>query len=81
MRPLVDAMPGVVIELKAAEDETEDLAALAEAARRQIDTREYTTEMLADFAAHGEKRDILKFGMAFFGKNLVVCKDLPISRV
>ena len=81
MRPLVDAMPGVVIELKAAEDETEDLAALAEAARRQIDTREYTTEMLADFAALGEKRDILKFGMAFFGKNLVVCKDLPISRV
>ncbi len=77
MRPLVDAMPGVVIELKAAEDEAEDLAALAEAARRQIDTREYTTEMLADFAAHGEKRDILKFGMAFFGKNLVVCKDLP----
>ena len=45
--------------------------------RRQIDTREYTTEMLADFAAHGEQRDILKFGMAFYKKNLVVCKDLP----
>ena len=45
-------------------------------ARRQIDTREYTTEMLADFAAHGEKRDILKFGMAFYKKSLVVCKDL-----
>ena len=44
---------------------------------RQIDTREYTTEMLADFAAHGEKRDILKFGMAFYKKNLVVCKELP----
>ncbi len=43
----------------------------------QIDTREYTTEMLADFAAHGEKRDILKFGMAFYKKNLVVCKELP----
>ena len=42
-------MPGVVIELKAAEDETEDLAALAEETRRQIDTREYTTEMLAGF--------------------------------
>ena len=76
MRPLVDAMPGVVIELKAAEEETEDLDALAREARRQIDTREYTTEMLADFAAHGEKRDILKFGMAFYKKNLVVCKDL-----
>ena len=47
------------------------------AARRQIDTREDTTEMLADFAAHGEKRDILKFGMAFYKKNLVVCKELP----
>ena len=45
-------------------------------ARRQIDTREYTTEMLADFAAHGEKRDILKFGMAFYKKSLVVCKEL-----
>ncbi len=45
-------------------------------ARRQIDTREYTTEMLADFSAHGEKRDILKFGMAFYKKSLVVCKDL-----
>ena len=77
MRPLIEGMPGVVIELKAAEDETEDLDALAHAARRQIDTREYTTEMLADFAAHGEKRDILKFGMAFYKKNLVVCKDLP----
>ena len=77
MRPLVDAMPGVVIELKAAEEETEDLDALAREARRQIDTREYTTEMLADFAAHGERRDILKFGMAFYKKNLVVCRDLP----
>ena len=42
-----------------------------------LDTRAYTTEMLADFAAHGEKRDILKFGMAFYKKNLVVCKDIP----
>ena len=77
MRPLIEGMPGVVIELKATEEETEDLDALAREARRQIDTREYTTEMLADFAAHGEKRDILKFGMAFYKKNLVVCKDLP----
>ena len=77
MRPLIDGMPGVVIELKAADEETEDLDALAREARRQIDTREYTTEMLADFAAHGERRDILKFGMAFYKKNLVVCRDLP----
>ena len=77
MRPLIEDMPGVVIELKAAEEETEDLDALAREARRQIDTRAYTTEMLADFAAHGEKRDILKFGMAFYKKNLVVCRDLP----
>ena len=77
MRPLIDGMPGVVIELKAAEEETEDLDALAREARRQIDTRAYTTEMLADFAAHGEKRDILKFGIAFYKKNLVVCKELP----
>ncbi len=76
MRPLIDGMPGVVIELKAADEETEDLDALAREARRQIDTREYTTEMLADFAACGEQRDILKFGMAFYKKNLVVCKDL-----
>ena len=75
MRPLIDGMPGVVIELKAADEETEDLDALAREARRQIDTREYTTEMLTDFAAHGEQRDILKFGMAFYKKNLVVCKD------
>ncbi len=33
MRPLVDAMPGVVIELKAAEEETEDLDALARSTR------------------------------------------------
>ena len=79
MRPLVDGMPGVVIELKAADEETEDLDALAREARRQIDTREYTTEMLADFAANGERRDILKFGMAFYKKNLVVCKDVESS--
>ena len=76
MRPLIEGMPGVVIELKAADEETEDLDALAREARCQIDTRAYTTEMLADFAAHGEKRDILKFGMAFYKKNLVVCRDL-----
>ena len=76
MRPLIDGMPGVVIGLKAADEETEDLDALAREARRQIDTREYTTAMLADFAACGEQRDILKFGMAFYKKNLVVCKDL-----
>ena len=79
MRPLVDGMPGVVIELKAADEEAEDLDALAREARRQIDTREYTTEMLADFAANGERRDILKFGMAFYKKNLVVCKDVESS--
>ena len=44
-------MPGVVIELKAVEGETEELAALAEETRRQIDTREYTTEMLVGCAA------------------------------
>ena len=32
--------------------------------------------LCGDFAAHGEKRDILKFGMAFYKKNLVVCKEL-----
>ena len=55
---------------------TSDWARFSASAHRQIDAREYTTEMLADFAAHGEKRDILKFGMAFYKKNLVVCRNL-----
>ena len=33
-------------------------------------------QLRADFASHGEKRDILKFGMAFYKKNLVACGDL-----
>ena len=39
--------------------------------------REIGAWLDADFAAHGERRDILKFGMAFYKKNLVVCRDLP----
>ena len=31
-------------------------------------------------AAHGEKRDILKFGTAFYKKNLVVCGGPVLAR-
>ena len=63
--PLLDGFPGVIIEVKAADADTDDLDALAAAARAQIDAKSYEADLRAQGVA-----DILKFGLAFRGKRV-----------
>ena len=71
LKPLPDHrdFPAVVIEVKAAKDETDDLDALAAEARRQIDEKNYTASLEAEGIT-----DIMKFGYAFHGKRSAICK-------
>ena len=62
--------PAVIIEVKAATGETEDLDALAAEARRQIDEKNYAASLEAEGIT-----DIMKFGYAFFSKKSAICRD------
>ena len=61
--------PAVVIEVKAAKTEADDLDALAAEARRQIDERNYAASLEAEGIT-----DIMKFGIAFFNKRAALAK-------
>ena len=74
-RPEHREFPAVIIEVKAAKGEADDLDALAAAARRQIDEKNYA----ASFEAEGIT-DIMKFGYAFFGKRSAICRVAEDSR-
>ena len=63
------AFPAVVIEVKAAKTESDDLDALAAEARRQIDEKNYATSLEAEGIT-----DIMKFGIAFFNKRAALAK-------
>lgn len=61
-------MPGVLIELKAAKDCSDDeLKALSETALKQINDRKYDTEL----TTKGVK-NIFKYGVAFSGKKVEI---------
>ena len=63
--------PGVLIELKAEKDCSEEkLNALSQAALQQIHDKQYATEMTAK-GVH----QILKFGVAFSGKNVQITAE------
>ncbi len=61
--------PAVVIEVKAAKTEADDLDALAAEARRQIDEKNYAASLEAEGIT-----DIMKFGIAFFNKHAALAK-------
>jgi len=63
--PLVAGFPGVIIEVKHAKSEADDLKQLAQEAGDQIESKAYATEMLAQGVT-----DILKLGLAFRGKQV-----------
>lgn len=68
MIPFNEKLPGILIKLKSGKDCSDgQLAKLAEKALRQIDERQYDTEM----TGHGIKT-VLKYGIAFSGKNVCV---------
>ena len=63
LKPLVAGFPAFIIEVKAADGPGDDLKALAQGARRQIDGKKYDTTFRAEGIA-----DIVKIGLAY-------CKD------
>ena len=66
--PKDSKLPGILIELKAAKDCTEDeLKQLSEKALTQIDNRKYETELTVKGV-----RNILKYGVAFSGKRVKI---------
>lgn len=64
-------LPGILIELKAAKDCSEDeLKELSEKALAQIDSRKYETELTVKGV-----RNILKYGVAFSGKKVQITAE------
>ena len=69
--PTIKKLPGIIIELKAEKNcSEEDLKALAAAALKQIHDKKYDTE-LKDAGID----NIIKYGVAFSGKNVAVAVD------
>lgn len=68
LTPKRKGLPGIIIELKAQKNCTGDaLRKLAETALKQINEKKYDTELKTDGITN-----ILKFGVAFSGKNVAV---------
>ena len=75
LKPLVEPFPAFIIEVKRAANETEDLKALAAAARAQIDGRQYD----ATFRAEGFA-DIVKIGLAYYRNKVELCTEIRSDR-
>ncbi len=68
LMPKDSGLPGILIELKAAKNKSEEgLNSLAQAALNQIHERKYDTELLANGVTK-----IYKYGVAFSGKNVAI---------
>ena len=65
--PLIKGCPGYIIELKMTKDPAQDLDALADQALRQIELKQYDSEMKTTGIT-----DIIYTGIAFFRKKAVV---------
>ena len=68
LQPKTAAMPGIIIEIKAAKDATEEqLKALAANVLAQIDSKKYDTELRKQSI-----KNIYKYGIAFSGKKVEI---------
>ena len=65
LRPYLPGFPGFVIEVKAADSDADDLKALAAAALRQIDEKNYPAALRAEGVA-----EIVKLGLAYCHKRV-----------
>ncbi len=72
LTPRVDIYPGFIIEVKAADAETDDLDALAQTALEQIETKDYAAKMAGEFAARKLAQPIVKIGLAYFKKRVAL---------
>lgn len=74
MLPFNKKLPGILIEWKALKDcSAEQLEELAQTALKQMDERQYYAEMNAQGVG-----EILKYGIAFSGKNVCVKAEIRI---
>ena len=65
LRPYLPGFPGFVIEVKAADTDADDLKALAAAALRQIDEKDYPAALRAEGVA-----EVVKLGLAYCHKRV-----------
>ncbi len=72
LTPIVDTFPGFIIEVKAADSETDDLNAFAQSALDQIETKDYAAKMVAEFAARKHPQPIVKIGLAYHKKRVAL---------
>lgn len=71
LQPRTAAMPGIIIEIKAAKDATEEqLKALAANALAQIESKKYDTELRKQ-----SLKTIYKYGIAFSGKKVEIATN------
>ena len=71
LKPKDPAMPGVLIEVKAAKDQSrEELVLLAEKALHQIMEQKYDTELISSGV-----KTVLKYGIAFCGKRVEIAVE------
>lgn len=71
MHPKKGNLPGIIIEFKAAKNASEDdLKKLSQKALRQIDDRHYASEF-----SDGDVSSVLKYGIAFSGKNVEIAAE------
>ena len=66
LEPKVALLPGIIMEFKASKEDT-GLLTLAEDALRQIDDKNYDTDM-----QHRGVHEIVKYGIAFAGKKVEI---------
>ncbi len=72
LTPRTNIFPGFVIEVTAAKDDADDLDALAQAGLDQIDAKDYTTKMRAEFAANGYTQPIVTLSLAYRKKRVAL---------
>ncbi len=72
LTPILDCFPGFIIEVKAADSETDNLDALAQSALAQIETKDYAAKMAAEFAARNLTQPIVKIGLAYHKKRVAL---------
>lgn len=72
LKPKAKKLPGIIIELKAEKScNKEALEKLAATALKQINDKKYDTELKSDGVSN-----IIKFGVAFSGKNVAVVSEI-----
>lgn len=72
LKPRIASLPGILIELKAAKPgDGTNLKALAQVALNQIEEKQYAIELQANGVS-----SILKYGVAFQGKEVEICASL-----